>query len=132
MARDGETPPAEVAIARCRHALRMARAGAHPRVHLYAADDPRRALDDLQLATLLQHALEQGSFRLVFQPQVEIASGQVVGSVQRMSASAPTIRPVRMLTFGWYTRRNAPCSSARCSMVASCASRSACSAWASA
>ena len=90
LGRDEDTPPAEVAIARCRHAMRMARAGAHPRLHLYSPEDPRRALDDLQLATLLQHALEQGSFRLVFQPQVEMATGQVVGAEALIRWTLPT------------------------------------------
>ena len=76
----GDAPPApEIALARSRHALAIARQGPQPRIHVHRADDAERVLGDAHLATLLQAALEQGAFRLVYQPRVRVADGSVAG-----------------------------------------------------
>ena len=85
-----ELPPVEVALARSRHALAIARQGPQPRIHAHAAADAERALHEAHLATLLQHALEQGAFRLVYQPKVRVPDGQVVGAEALIRWTLPT------------------------------------------
>ncbi|MFO0962327.1 MAG: EAL domain-containing protein [Phycisphaerales bacterium] len=74
-----ETPTATVLIQRCRYAMQGARRAGHPRVQVYDADEATRSLDHVQLATLLQHALEGGGFRLLYQPRVCVATGELLG-----------------------------------------------------
>jgi EAL domain-containing protein (putative c-di-GMP-specific phosphodiesterase class I)/ActR/RegA family two-component response regulator len=83
-------PPIEIAIARSRHALRMARTGPQPRIHFYAEAEAEHALRDAHLATMLQHALEQGAFRLVYQPKVSILTGRMVGAEALIRWTLPT------------------------------------------
>jgi len=45
----------------------------------FAADMSARAFERLSLETRLRHALDRGEFMLVYQPQVDVVSGRVVG-----------------------------------------------------
>ncbi len=96
-----EAPPIEQTLARSKQALRLARHGPQPRINFYDAADATRALNDLQLATMLQHALEEGKFRLVYQPKVSIATGATVGAEALIRWKLPTtgesIAPTRLL-----------------------------------
>jgi EAL domain-containing protein (putative c-di-GMP-specific phosphodiesterase class I)/CheY-like chemotaxis protein len=83
-------PPVEIALARSRHALALARLGPQPRLHIHAAADAERALRDAHLATLLQHALEQGAFRLVYQPKVRVPTSEVIGAEAFIRWTLPT------------------------------------------
>lgn len=98
----GDAPPApEIALARSRHALAIARQGPQPRIHVHRADDAERVLGDAHLATLLQAALEQGAFRLVYQPRVRVADGSVAGVEALIRWTLPTtgepVPPRRLL-----------------------------------
>ncbi len=85
-----QMPPAEIALARSRHALAVARTGPQPRLHVHAPQDAERALRDAHLATMLQHALEQGAFRLVYQPKVRVPDGEVLGAEALIRWTLPT------------------------------------------
>lgn len=88
---DGERlPPIEIALARSRHALAVARLGPQPRLHVHSAGDAERTLSEAHLATLLQHALERGDFRLVYQPIVSIASGETIAAEALIRWNLPT------------------------------------------
>jgi EAL domain-containing protein (putative c-di-GMP-specific phosphodiesterase class I)/ActR/RegA family two-component response regulator len=88
--RGHDLPPAEILVARARHALQRAARGPQPRMHHYADADAVHALHEVQLATLLQQALEQGAFRLVFQPKVAVADGRTVGAEALIRWNLPT------------------------------------------
>ena len=88
--RGHDLPPVEVLVARARHALRCAARGPQPRMHHYADADALHALHEVQLATLLQQSLEQGAFRLVFQPKVSVADGRTVGAEALIRWNLPT------------------------------------------
>jgi diguanylate cyclase (GGDEF)-like protein/PAS domain S-box-containing protein len=45
----------------------------------YAADMSARAFERLSLETSLRHALEREEFRLYYQPQLDIATGKIIG-----------------------------------------------------
>lgn len=94
-------PSIELILARSKQALRIARRGPQPRINFYTDADSKRALDELQLATMLQHALEDGNFRLVYQPKVSIATGATVGAEALIRWKLPTtgeaIAPRRLL-----------------------------------
>ncbi len=87
---DESVPDAETLLQRCRFALQAARRGGQPRVRDYHANDAINTLDDLQLATLLQHALEGGGFRLVYQPKVSVATGEVCGAEALIRWTVPS------------------------------------------
>lgn len=88
-------------LARAEHALRSARAGTRPKVHVAGAGDAERDLDDMELATHVQHALERGSFRLVFQPRVRMPDGQAAGAEALLRWTMPgtgePVPPARLL-----------------------------------
>ena len=67
-------------LARARTALARARRGPAPRVHAHAAGDADGVLDGLEVAAMLQQALERGAFRLVFLPKVRVADRAVIGA----------------------------------------------------
>jgi EAL domain-containing protein (putative c-di-GMP-specific phosphodiesterase class I)/DNA-binding response OmpR family regulator len=90
IARGEDAPPPEIALARSRHALALARQGPQPRIHVHRADDAERVLREAHLATLLQAALEQGAFRLVYQPRVRVADGSVAGVEALIRWTLPT------------------------------------------
>ena len=83
-------PPIEIALARSRHALAIARHGPQPRLHVHVQDDAERTLREAHLATLLQHALERGDFRLVYQPIVRIATGETIAAEALIRWNLPT------------------------------------------
>lgn len=88
---DGERlPPIEIALARSRHALAIARTGPQPRLHVHVQDDAERTLREAHLATLLQHALERGDFRLVYQPVVSIGTGETIAAEALIRWNLPT------------------------------------------
>lgn len=76
--KDGAILPAATLLRQCHFALDRARAGGHPQVHEYVDAEARDTLNDLALATLIQHAAEQGRFQLVYQPIVAIPTGALV------------------------------------------------------
>jgi EAL domain-containing protein (putative c-di-GMP-specific phosphodiesterase class I)/DNA-binding NarL/FixJ family response regulator len=87
----GEAPPsAEIALARSRHALGIARRGPQPRLHFHAEHDRERDLRHAHVAAMLQRALEQGAFRLVYQPKVSILTGRLVGAEALIRWTLPT------------------------------------------
>ena len=88
--RGHDLPPAEILVARARHALQRAARGPQPRVHHYADAEAANALHEVQLATMLQQALEQGAFRLVFQPKVSVVDGRTVGAEALIRWNLPT------------------------------------------
>ncbi|MGV7206519.1 EAL domain-containing protein [Oxalobacteraceae bacterium A2-2] len=61
----------------------------------YAQDMNARTLDRLKLEAALRHALERGEFHLVYQPQLDLASGQIVG-VEALVRWQPPHRPLVM------------------------------------
>lgn len=83
-------PPIEIALARSRHALATARLGPQPRLHVHVQDDAERTLREAHLATMLQHALERGDFRLVYQPIVSIATGETIAAEALIRWNLPT------------------------------------------
>lgn len=88
--RGHDLPPVEILVARARHALQRASRGPQPRLHHYADAEAVHALHEVQLATMLQQALEQGAFRLVFQPKVSVADGRTVGAEALIRWNLPT------------------------------------------
>lgn len=95
------TEDARRLLACAAHALRTARLGARPHVHLAAAGEAERDLEAMQLATHVQHALERGSFRLVFQPKVHVPRGHAVGAEALLRWTLPgsgePVPPARIL-----------------------------------
>lgn len=83
-------PPIEIALARSRHALAIARLGPQPRLHVHVQDDAERTLREAHLATMLQHALERGDFRLVYQPIVSIGTGETIAAEALIRWNLPT------------------------------------------
>jgi EAL domain-containing protein (putative c-di-GMP-specific phosphodiesterase class I)/CheY-like chemotaxis protein len=94
-------PPVDLIIARSKYALQIASRGRQPRIHFHAEEDAISVLREVQLATMLQRALEQGDFRLVYQPKVSIATGATVGAEALIRWTLPTtgeaIAPIRLL-----------------------------------
>lgn len=88
-------------LARAEHALRLAREAPPPCVHMADGSDAERALADMQLATQVQHALERGSFRLVYQPRVHVPDGHALGAEALLRWTLPgtgePVAPERLL-----------------------------------
>lgn len=93
--------PVELLIARSKFALQIARRGRQPRIHFHVEEDAIRVLREIELATMLQRTLEQGDFRLVYQPKVSIATGATIGAEALIRWTLPTtgeaIAPIRLL-----------------------------------
>ncbi len=85
-----QMPSTEVLLARTRHALRIAQRGPQPRVRAFEPGAATRALEEQRLATMLQQSLEQGAFRLAFQPKVRIADGETIGAEALIRWNLPT------------------------------------------
>ncbi|MDN4039405.1 EAL domain-containing protein [Massilia sp. YIM B02443] len=64
-------------------------------VRFYAPDMNAHAFDRLALEGALRHALEAGQFELHFQPQVDLASGTVVGTEALLRWRHPLLGSVR-------------------------------------
>jgi EAL domain-containing protein (putative c-di-GMP-specific phosphodiesterase class I)/GGDEF domain-containing protein len=76
----GSAMTAEALISCARNALARARRGPAPRVHAHADGDAHAVLEGLQVAAMLQQALERGAFRLVFLPKVRVIDRAVIGA----------------------------------------------------
>lgn len=84
----------------CHVALDTARTLGQPRVHTYDAREARTLLDNLELATHIQHAAEEGRFQLAYQPKVSLATGEVTSVEALIRWQLPTgehVPPERLL-----------------------------------
>lgn len=80
--RDSAGPPAsaEELLREADIALYEAKEAGKARAMVFADAMGRRVSERLELQTDLQHAVERGGLRLVYQPVVELATGQIVGA----------------------------------------------------
>ena len=76
----GETVDARTLIGRAEMAADQARSGAHSAAAHWSASMSSQVLNDLQLASALQHAVEHSEFQLLFQPQINMNRGDVYGA----------------------------------------------------
>ncbi|MCE9620421.1 MAG: EAL domain-containing protein [Planctomycetes bacterium] len=67
-----------------------ARSGAVPSAMRWSAAMESRLLNDLQLASAIQHAVERAEFQLMFQPQVGMVRGDVYGAEALIRWTLPT------------------------------------------
>jgi len=71
---------ARTLIGRAEMAADQARSGAHSAAAHWSASMSSQVLNDLQLASALQHAVEHSEFQLLFQPQINMNRGDVYGA----------------------------------------------------
>lgn len=97
---DEPLPPTSTVVRRCRFALERARQLEYPQVHAFSEAEARGVLDDLELATLIQQAAENGRFQLVYLPKVSLPTGAVTGVealIRWNMPSGESIPPSRLL-----------------------------------
>jgi diguanylate cyclase (GGDEF)-like protein/PAS domain S-box-containing protein len=81
-------------------AMYRAKSGGRNGVQFYAPDMNAQAFDRLALESALRHALQEDQFELHFQPQIDLASGRVVGTEALIRWRHPllgTVRPDRFI-----------------------------------
>ncbi|MEW7847435.1 EAL domain-containing protein [Massilia aurea] len=81
-------------------AMYRAKAGGRNGVQFYAPHMNAQAFDRLALESALRHALQEQQFELHFQPQVDLATGRVVGTEALIRWRHPllgTVRPDRFI-----------------------------------
>ena len=81
-------------------AMYRAKAGGRNGVQFYAPHMNAQAVDRLALESALRQALQEGQFELHFQPQIDLASGRVVGTealIRWRHPSMGTVRPDRFI-----------------------------------
>jgi len=96
----GETVDARTLIGRAEMAADQARSGAHSAAAHWSASMSSQVLNDLQLASALQHAVEHSEFQLLFQPQINMNRGDVYGAealIRWTSPAGVTIAPGRFV-----------------------------------
>ncbi|MFM8641625.1 MAG: hypothetical protein ACKOEP_02145, partial [Phycisphaerales bacterium] len=76
----GSAMAADALLSCARAALARARRLPAPRVHAHADGDAHAVLHGMQVAAMLQQALERGAFRLVFLPKVRVIDRAVIGA----------------------------------------------------
>ncbi len=85
----GEKVDARTLIGRAEMAADQARSGAHSAASHWSADMSTQVLNDLQLASALQHAVEHSEFQLLFQPQINMNRGDVYGAEALIRWTSP-------------------------------------------
>ena len=68
-------------------------------VLLRRLNQPNRAVNQLSLATRLQHAIQRDELQLYFQPQVDLASGQIIGAEALVRWVVPGESPILPVQF---------------------------------
>ncbi len=86
----GEKVDARTLIGRAEMAADHARGGAHSAAAHWSAHMNSQVLNDLQLASALQHAVEHSEFQLLFQPQINMSRGDVYGAEALIRWTSPT------------------------------------------
>ena len=86
----GEKVDARTLIGRAEMAADHARGGANSTAAHWSAQMNSQVLNDLQLASALQHAVEHSEFQLLFQPQINMSRGDVYGAEALIRWTSPT------------------------------------------
>ncbi len=86
----GEKVDARTLIGRAEMAADHARGGANSTAAHWSAHMNSQVLNDLQLASALQHAVEHSEFQLLFQPQINMSRGDVYGAEALIRWTSPT------------------------------------------
>ena len=79
--------------------MRVARQKGGGRYHFYSSKDGNGALDDLIIESQLRHALEKNQFHLQYQPQIDLASGSIIGVEALIRWNHPELGMVPPLKF---------------------------------